>query len=67
MEYIDATCPLVSKVHREAENLYKAGFQIVLIGHLDHPEVIGTMGQLPSDSIDLIQNVNDVDCYNLSG
>ena len=65
MDYIDATCPLVSKVHREAENLYKAGFQIVLIGHLDHPEVIGTMGQLPSDSIDLIQNVNDVDCYNL--
>ena len=65
MEYIDATCPLVSKVHREAENLYKAGFHIVLIGHLDHPEVIGTMGQLPSDSIDLIQNVNDVDCYNL--
>ena len=65
MEYIDATCPLVSKVHREAENLYKAGFQIVLIGHLDHPEVIGTMGQLPSDSIHLIQNVNDVDCYNL--
>jgi 4-hydroxy-3-methylbut-2-enyl diphosphate reductase len=65
MEYIDATCPLVSKVHREAENLYKAGFQIVLIGHLDHPEVIGTMGQLPSDSIDLIQNVNDVDCYKL--
>ena len=47
MEYIDATCPLVSKVHREAENLNKAGYHIVLIGHLNHPEVIGTMGQLP--------------------
>ena len=47
MEYIDATCPLVSKVHREAENLNKAGYHIVLIGHKNHPEVIGTMGQLP--------------------
>ena len=46
MEYIDATCPLVSKVHREAENLHKAGYHIVLIGHHNHPEVIGTMGQL---------------------
>ena len=47
INYIDATCPLVSKVHREAENLNKAGFHIVLIGHKNHPEVIGTMGQLP--------------------
>ena len=65
MEYIDATCPLVSKVHREAENLYKAGYHIILIGHLNHPEVIGTMGQLPKDSIDLIQNERDVENYNL--
>ena len=60
MEYIDATCPLVSKVHREAENLNKAGYHIVLIGHINHPEVIGTMGQLPDGSIDLVQNLEDV-------
>ena len=65
MEYIDATCPLVSKVHREAENLHKAGYHIVLIGHHNHPEVIGTMGQLPKGSIDLIQNEKDVKNYNL--
>ena len=56
MTYVDATCPLVSKVHREAENLYKAGFHIILIGHQNHPEVIGTMGQLPVGTIELIQN-----------
>ena len=56
MTYIDATCPLVSKVHREAENLNKAGYHIILIGHQNHPEVIGTMGQLPKGSIDLVQN-----------
>ena len=56
MTYVDATCPLVSKVHREAENLNKAGYHIVLIGHENHPEVIGTMGQLPKGSIDLVQN-----------
>jgi 4-hydroxy-3-methylbut-2-enyl diphosphate reductase len=66
MEYIDATCPLVSKVHREAENLHKAGYHIVLIGHHNHPEVIGTMGQLPAGSIDLIQNEMDVDNYSLN-
>ena len=63
IEYIDATCPLVSKVHREAENLHKAGYHIVLIGHLNHPEVIGTMGQLPIGSIDLIENEKDVENY----
>ena len=47
--FIDATCPLVSKVHKEAEQLNKNGFQILLIGHANHPEVIGTMGQLPKD------------------
>ena len=65
MDYIDATCPLVSKVHREAENLYKAGYHIVLIGHNNHPEVIGTMGQLPSDAINLIQDEHDVEAYEL--
>jgi len=65
MEYIDATCPLVSKVHREAENLYKAGYHIVLIGHNNHPEVIGTMGQLPEGTIDLIQDEHDVQSYEL--
>ena len=55
MTYIDATCPLVSKVHREAENLHKAGYHLILIGHENHPEVIGTMGQLPKGSIDLFK------------
>ena len=67
MEYIDATCPLVSKVHREAENLHKAGYQIVLIGHNNHPEVIGTMGQLPEGTINLIQDEHDVETYELDG
>ena len=65
MEYIDATCPLVSKVHREAEKLHKAGYHVVLIGHKNHPEVIGTMGQLPNGTIDLIQDENDVESYEL--
>jgi 4-hydroxy-3-methylbut-2-enyl diphosphate reductase len=63
MTYVDATCPLVSKVHREAENLNKAGYHLVLIGHQNHPEVIGTMGQLPAGSIDLIQNEDEAKKY----
>ena len=63
MTYVDATCPLVSKVHREAENLNKAGYHIILIGHENHPEVIGTMGQLPEGSIDLIQNEDEAKKY----
>ena len=63
MTYVDATCPLVSKVHREAENLHKAGYHLILIGHQNHPEVIGTMGQLPSGSIDLIQNEDEAKKY----
>jgi len=63
MEYVDATCPLVSKVHREAENLNKDGVQILLIGHKNHPEVIGTMGQIPEGQIDLIENIDDVNNY----
>ena len=65
MTYVDATCPLVSKVHREAENLNKAGYHLVLIGHQNHPEVIGTMGQLPKGSIDLIQNEDEAKNYKL--
>jgi 4-hydroxy-3-methylbut-2-enyl diphosphate reductase len=60
MFYIDATCPLVSKVHREAERHYKNGHQIVLIGHAGHPEVIGTMGQLPAGAVILVETVEDV-------
>jgi len=63
MSYIDATCPLVSKVHREAENLNKAGYHIILIGHQNHPEVVGTMGQLSHGSIDLIQNEEEAKNY----
>jgi len=63
MSYIDATCPLVSKVHREAENLNKAGYHIILIGHQNHPEVVGTMGQLPYGSIELIQNEDEAKNY----
>ncbi len=65
MTYVDATCPLVSKVHREAENLFKAGYHIVLIGHRNHPEVIGTMGQLNKGSIDLIQNEEEAENYQI--
>ena len=63
MSYIDATCPLVSKVHREAENLHKSGYHLILIGHQNHPEVIGTMGQLPKGSIDLVQNEDEAKKY----
>ena len=64
LSYVDATCPLVSKVHRESEQLNKKGFDILLIGHKDHPEVIGTMGQLPKGSIKLIETKNDTDNLN---
>ena len=60
MFYIDATCPLVSKVHREAERHHKAGDQIILIGHAGHPEVVGTMGQLPGGAVLLVETVADV-------
>ncbi|MEX0759397.1 MAG: 4-hydroxy-3-methylbut-2-enyl diphosphate reductase [Tistlia sp.] len=60
MLYVDATCPLVSKVHREAERHYKDGLQIVMIGHRGHPEVIGTLGQLPEGSILLVEGAEEV-------
>lgn len=58
--FVDATCPLVSKVHREAERHHKNGHHVVLIGHAGHPEVIGTMGQLPVGAITLVETVDDV-------
>ena len=61
LSYIDATCPLVSKVHRESEQLNKNGYEILLIGHKNHPEVIGTMGQLPKGSIKLIETKDDAE------
>ena len=60
MFYVDATCPLVSKVHREAERHHKMGRHIVMIGHQGHPEVIGTLGQLPEGSITLVESAIDV-------
>ena len=61
--YIDATCPLVTKVHREAELLAKEEFNIIFIGHKNHPEVIGTMGQIDNNYITLIENRDDVENY----
>jgi 4-hydroxy-3-methylbut-2-enyl diphosphate reductase len=61
--HIDATCPLVSKVHIEAEKLYKNGFEIILIGHQGHPEVIGTTGQLPDGTITLIETIIDAELF----
>ena len=66
LQFIDATCPLVSKVHREAELLNKQGYQIILIGHKNHPEVIGTMGQLPPGEVILIEKSEDINQINLS-
>ena len=60
LSYIDATCPLVSKVHRESEQLFKNGYDIILIGHKNHPEVIGTMGQLPNGSVKLIETTDNI-------
>ncbi len=57
---LDATCPLVTKVHREAEIHHKKGRHVILIGHAGHPEVIGTMGQLPEGSVTLIETIDDV-------
>jgi len=63
MLYLDATCPLVSKVHVEAERHFAAGHEIVLIGHAGHPEVLGTMGQLPAGAVTLIETVADVAAF----
>jgi len=58
---LDATCPLVTKVHREAEIHFKRGREILLIGHAGHPEVVGTLGQLPDGSISLVQTVEEAE------
>ena len=63
MLYLDATCPLVSKVHVEAQRHYDAGKEIVLIGHAGHPEVVGTMGQLPEGAVALIETVEDARAF----
>src|ERR1700748_2007445 len=63
MIYLDATCPLVSKVHVEAERHYNNGREIVLIGHAGHPEVVGTMGQLPPGAVSLIQTVEEARAF----
>ena len=63
MLYVDATCPLVSKVHVEAQRHHKSGQEILLIGHAGHPEVIGTMGQLPDGVMHLIETVEDVEAF----
>jgi len=60
LDYLDATCPLVSKVHRQAERLIEAGRHILFIGHAGHPEVIGTFGQVPAGTMTLIESVEDV-------
>ena len=67
MFYVDATCPLVTKVHREAERLYKNDYKIILVGHKGHPEVIGTMGQIPKDSITLIETKEDAKNIKIDG
>jgi len=61
LSYLDATCPLVSKVHRQAERLVAAGRHIVFIGHEGHPEVIGTFGQVPEGSMSLVETVADIE------
>tara|TARA_B100000700_G_scaffold330870_1_gene459642 strand:+ start:1829 stop:2767 length:939 start_codon:yes stop_codon:yes gene_type:complete len=67
MFYVDATCPLVTKVHKEAERHNKNGYKIILIGHKDHPEVVGTMGQIPEGKIILVENIEDANKINISG
>tara|TARA_Y100000590_G_scaffold354226_1_gene407447 strand:+ start:1384 stop:2340 length:957 start_codon:yes stop_codon:yes gene_type:complete len=67
MFYIDATCPLVTKVHREAERHEKNGYKIILIGHKGHPEVIGTMGQISKENITLIETTEDAQNIEING
>ena len=67
MFHVDATCPLVTKVHREAERHNKNGYKIVLIGHKGHPEVVGTMGQIQKENIFLIETIEDAKELNIDG
>lgn len=63
MFFLDATCPLVSKVHVEAQRHFNEGHEIVLIGHRGHPEVVGTMGQLPAGAISLVETIADAESF----
>ncbi|MHC3126112.1 4-hydroxy-3-methylbut-2-enyl diphosphate reductase [Brevundimonas sp. GN22] len=67
MLYLDATCPLVSKVHVEADRNFKNDRHIILIGHAGHPEVVGTMGQLPAGAISLVETVEDAEAFERPG
>ena len=66
LDYLDATCPLVSKVHRQAQRLIEDDRHILFIGHAGHPEVIGTMGQVPEGSISLVETLDDVAAFDAS-
>lgn len=63
LDYLDATCPLVSKVHRQAERQSKIGNHIIFVGHAGHPEVIGTFGQVPTGHISLVETTNDAEKF----
>lgn len=63
MIFVDATCPLVVKVHVEAIRLFRSGKEVLLIGHANHPEVVGTLGQLPNGAINLIETISDAESY----
>ncbi|QIK96230.1 4-hydroxy-3-methylbut-2-enyl diphosphate reductase [Sphingomonas sp. HDW15A] len=67
LDYLDATCPLVSKVHRQAQRMIEDDRHILFIGHAGHPEVIGTMGQVDSDRISLIETIDDVAAFDPAG
>jgi 4-hydroxy-3-methylbut-2-enyl diphosphate reductase len=67
LDYLDATCPLVSKVHRQAQRLIEDGRHILFVGHAGHPEVIGTMGQVPDGAISLIETIDDVAAFDPAG
>jgi 4-hydroxy-3-methylbut-2-enyl diphosphate reductase len=66
LDYLDATCPLVSKVHRQAERLIEGGRHIIFIGHAGHPEVVGTFGQVPPGTMTLVETVDDVAMLDLA-
>ena len=67
LDWLDATCPLVSKVHRQAERQVEAGRHILFVGHAGHPEVVGTMGQVPEGTITLVETVEDVAALDFPG
>lgn len=67
LDYLDATCPLVSKVHRQAERQVEAGRHILFIGHARHPEVIGTFGQVPHGAMTLIETADDAEAFQCNG